>query len=114
MVARSNPWEKKMDKVKKILINIAGTLAFPVIVFVEKYIKFLSSDKAASEKFWELEKKIKKDQKNPGVILELRKSDVPWDLAALIKKKVIKIDDISEFSEDLQEAVKLIIYGRED
>jgi len=81
---------------------------------VEKYIKFLSSDKAASEKFWELEKKIKKDQKNPGVILELRKSDVPWDLAALIKKKVIKIDDISEFSEDLQDAVKLIIYGRED
>jgi len=81
---------------------------------VEKYIKFLSSDKAASEKFWKLEKKIKKDQKNPGVILELRKSDVPWDLAALIKKKVIKIDDISEFSEDLQETVKLIIYGREE
>ena len=81
---------------------------------VEKYIKFLSSDKAASEKFWELEKKIKKDQKNPGVILELRKSDVPWDLATLIKKKVIKIDDISEFSEDLQEAVRLIIYGRDN
>lgn len=37
MVARSNPWEKKMDKVKKILINIAGTLAFPVIVFVVFY-----------------------------------------------------------------------------
>ena len=81
---------------------------------VEKYIKFLSSDKAASEKFWELEKKIRKDKKNPGVLIELRKSDVPWDLAALIKKKVIKIDDISEFSEDLQEAVKLIIYGREE
>ena len=81
---------------------------------VEKYIKFLSSDKAASEKFWELEKKIRKDQKNLGVILELRKSDVLWDLAALIKKKVIKIDDISEFSEDLQEAVKLIVYGREE
>ena len=81
---------------------------------VAKYIKFLSSDKAASEKFWELEKKIRKDQKNPGVILELRKSDVPWDLAALIKKKVIKIDDISEFSEDLQENVRLIIYGRDN
>ena len=81
---------------------------------VEKYIKFLSSDKAASEKFWKLEKKIRKDKKNPGVLIELRKSDVPWDLAALIKKKVIKIDDISEFSEDLQEAVKLIIYGREE
>ena len=81
---------------------------------VEKYIKFLSSDKAASEKFWELEKKIRKDKKNPGVLIELRKSDVPWDLAALINTKVIKFEDISEFSEDLQDAVKLIVYGRDN
>ena len=81
---------------------------------VEKYIKFLSSDKAASEKFWELEKKIRKDKKNPGVLIELRKSDVPWDLAALIKTKVIKFEDIGEFSEDLQDAVKLIVYGRDN
>ena len=81
---------------------------------VEKYIKFLSSDKAASEKFWELEKKIRKDKKNPGVLIELRKSDVPWDLAALINNKVIKFEDIGEFSEDLQDAVKLIVYGRDN
>lgn len=81
---------------------------------VEKYIKFLSSDKAASEKFWELEKKIRKDKKNPGVLIELRKSDVPWDLAALINTKVIKFEDIGEFSEDLQDAVKLIVYGRDN
>ena len=81
---------------------------------VEKYIKFLSSDKAASEKFWELEKKIRKDKKNPGVLIELRKSDVPWDLAALINTKVTKFEDIGEFSEDLQDAVKLIVYGRDN
>lgn len=81
---------------------------------VAKYIKFLSSDKAASEKFWELEKKIRKDKKNPGVLIELRKSDVPWDIATLISTKVIKFEDISEFSEELQDAVRLIIYGREE
>ncbi len=35
----------------------------------KEYIALLSSnDKEASEKFWELEKRIKKDRKHPGVI----------------------------------------------
>lgn len=79
---------------------------------VEKYIKFLSSDKAASDKFWDLEKKIRKDKKKPGVILELRKSTVPWDLAALINDKAITFDDLSEFSSDLQDAVRRLVEGR--
>ena len=62
----------------------------------------------------ELEKKIRKDKKNPGVLIELRKSDVPWDIAALINNKVIRFEDIGEFSEDLQDAVKLIVYGRDN
>ena len=94
--------------------KIGGWQARYMERLVEKYIKFLSSDKAASEKFWELEKKIRKDKKNPGVLIELRKSDVPWDLAALINTKVIKFEDIGEFSEDLQDAVKLIVYGRDN
>jgi len=43
---------------------------------VGEYVVFLSQDdKAASEKFWEMEKRIKKDRKNPGVIMELEKSE---------------------------------------
>ena len=77
---------------------------------VGEYIAFLSrDDKVASEKFWELEKRIKKDKKNPGVIMELDKSEATWDIANLIRHKVILVDELSDFSEELQQDVKRII-----
>lgn len=36
-----------------------------------KYIELLSSDKAPSEKFWELEGMIREDKRNPGVQLQM-------------------------------------------
>ena len=43
------------------------------------------------------------------VIIELNKSEAIWDIAILVKKKVITIDDLEGFSEELIEAVKLIL-----
>ena len=77
---------------------------------IGEYVVFLSQeDKAASEKFWELEKRIKKDRKNPGVIMELNKSEAIWDIANLIRHKVISPADLSGFSEELQQDVKRIL-----
>lgn len=45
----------------------------------------------------------------PGVCIELRKSDMFWDIAGLINDKVISMDDLEEFSNDLKEAVALIL-----
>ena len=68
---------------------------------VRKYIDFLESDKPASSKFWELEKKIKEDKKNPGVQLELRKSEVVWDIVMMLRDEVITRDDLAGFSAEL-------------
>ena len=76
---------------------------------VEKYITYLRSDLPASDKFWEMEKKIRKDKKSPGVLIELRKSTMLWDIAALINDGVIAVDDLEPFSEDLKEAVQFIL-----
>lgn len=77
---------------------------------IDEYVIFLrQEDKVASEKFWELEKRIKKDRKNPGVIMELEKSEATWDIANLIRHKVISPADLSNFSEELQQDVKRII-----
>lgn len=62
----------------------------------------------ASDRFWELEKRIKKDKKNPGVIIQLKKSDAIWDIAAMINLRVITVDDLADFSDDLKAAVALI------
>ena len=40
---------------------------------VKEYANFLNDDtKPASEKFWELEKRIKEDKRHPGVVMELK------------------------------------------
>lgn len=38
---------------------------------VKEYIDMLNGTGNASDKFWELEERIKKDKKHPGVMLEL-------------------------------------------
>ena len=75
----------------------------------KEYIEILSAPGNASDHFWELEERIKKDKKHPGVILEMSKSNAIWDIAMFVRYKVITMDDLEGFSEDLIEAVKLIL-----
>lgn len=76
----------------------------------KEYIALLSEDdKIASDKFWELEKRIKNDRRHPGVIIEVSKSDAVFDIVRLIKLEVIAYEDLADFSEDLQQAVKMML-----
>ena len=76
----------------------------------KEYANFLNDDKKpASEKFWKLEKRIKEDKRHPGVIMEVNKSEVIWDIVRLIRLKVITYDDLSDFSDELQMEVKRIL-----
>lgn len=73
---------------------------------VREYAAFLSDNsKDASEKFWELEKRIKKDKRHPGVIMEMSKSEAIWDIVYLIRLKVITYKDLEEFSDELKQEV---------
>ena len=77
---------------------------------VKEYANFLNDDKKpASEKFWELEKRIKEDKRHPGVIMEMSKSEAIGDIVRLIRLKVITYDDLSEFSDELQNEAKRIL-----
>ena len=76
----------------------------------KEYIKLLSADdKNASDKFWELEKRIKNDRRHPGVIIEMRKSQAIFDIVDLSRLDVITYTDLSDFSDDLQQAVKMFL-----
>lgn len=76
---------------------------------VQQYIWLLSSKKLASDKFWDLDERIKKDKKSPGVLIECEKSSAYWDIAQLIHDGAITFDDLEEFSDDLKDAVNLIL-----
>jgi len=76
---------------------------------VEDYITFLQSEKTASTKFWELEKRIRQDKKCPGVLIDMRRSTAVNNIINLVLDEVISLDDLEEFSDDLKEAVKYIV-----
>ncbi|HJA92581.1 MAG TPA: multidrug transporter [Candidatus Eisenbergiella merdipullorum] len=76
---------------------------------VKEYIELLSAPGNASDHFWELEERIRKDKKNPGVLLNVTKSNAIWDIAAFIGRGIITMDELDGFSPDLIEGVKLIL-----
>lgn len=75
----------------------------------KEYIDLLNAPGNASDHFWELEKRISQDKKHPGVILAVRKSNAIWDIALYVRDKVITMDGLAGFSDDLLNAVKLIL-----
>ena len=75
----------------------------------KEYIELLSAPGNASDHFWELEERIRKDKKNPGVLLNVTKSNAIWDIAVFVGRGIITMDELDGFSQDLVEAVKLIL-----
>ena len=74
----------------------------------KEYIQILSSEGKASDKFWALEKRIYQDKRSPGVMFQLRKSDMPMQLLSMLRDGVIEWDDLKEFSPELLEILKRI------
>ena len=65
---------------------------------VKEYIELLSSDQKASEKFWELDKRIKEHKKNAGVMVDMRRSKVVENVALLLCEGAITKDDLNGFT----------------
>ena len=74
-----------------------------------EYAELLRSKSLASEMFWKLEKRIKNDKRSRGVVLEIRKQNVIYDLAAMILDGIITLDDLEDFSDDLKDAVRFMV-----
>ncbi len=56
-----------------------------------------------------MERLNKKYRKHPGVILSMSKSDMLYDVAKLVKDGVIGMEDLNDFSEKLQNEVRVIL-----
>lgn len=72
----------------------------------QEYIRILSGESLASEKFWELEKRIRMDKKSVGVVADMRRSQMYSNLLSLLVNEIIGEDDLDGFSEELTETVK--------
>ena len=76
---------------------------------VKEYMDLLDGAENASDKFWKLEERIKKDKKHPGVMLELNKGNMIFDIVALINSDVIITADLADFSAELKESVDYLL-----
>ena len=77
---------------------------------IEGYRELLGSEGQASEKFWALDERIKRDKRNPGVLLhDVKRSNMDIHLLRLLRYEVIRIEDLDGFSEELQEKLSWIM-----
>ena len=70
-----------------------------------EYIELLSRDGSEAEKFWELDRRIRRDKRCTGVQAEMRSSEILANLCRLVNEGVIGYDDLDGFSEGLRENV---------
>ena len=73
-----------------------------------EYIELLRSEKPASERFWTLEKRIREDKKDTGVVVNNSRSKLIVNILNLINEGAITLDDLSDFSDELQEKVRAL------
>lgn len=75
----------------------------------KEYIELLSRDDDPAEKFWELDKRIRKDKKKAGVQVQMSRSNMIFNILELIDESAIGLEDLEEFSDDLKETVKFLV-----
>ena len=69
----------------------------------------INDEKSAADKFWAIEKIIFKEKKNPGVLMEISSiSNLLYAILDLLNHKVIKMEDLVDFSEEFKEKVEKI------
>ena len=78
----------------------------------QEYIDLLSGPGSASDKFWELEKRIRQDKKAGGVIMRMSRTYMDLNILALIADGVIGVDDLDGFSDDLREKMAFLTRNR--
>ena len=72
----------------------------------KEYIELLSSDRQASDKFWELDQRIQQDKRRTGVLARgVSRSNMFQLIINLIYEETISEDDLKEFSESLRENI---------
>lgn len=80
---------------------------------LHEYADILNGDGIASDKFWALDERIRRDKGNPGVLItEMRRSRMQTNLLHLLDCGVITADDLDGFSDELREDLSWVVRSR--
>ena len=73
---------------------------------VAEYTALLTGEGRASDKFWELEKRLRGDREKAGVCVDMRRSKLVWNLIELMQEGAIASEDLEDFSERVRLTVE--------
>lgn len=79
-----------------------------------EYIALLSGTGSASEKFWELDRRMREDKRRGGVVMRMSRSDMELNLLSLLSDGVISIAELDGFSEELREKLTFVLRDHRD
>ena len=72
---------------------------------VEEYQQILKEDILASDRFWKLDERIRRDRKHPGVIFEVRRSNMLPCILTLLADGIITDSDLEGFSQEVLDTI---------
>lgn len=74
----------------------------------QEYAALLACSGKASEKFWELERRINADKQRVGVVARMSRSNMYHNIHGLLADGVIDLRDLDDFSDELRERMAFI------
>ena len=74
-----------------------------------EYVKLLTKEVDASDRFWELDQRIQEDKKKAGVQVEMSRSNMIFNIMSLLQEGAIRLEDLDEFSDELKETVQFFM-----
>lgn len=78
----------------------------------KEYVRIHSGDGDASDRFWTIEKRIKRDKKRSGVQCEMSRSEMIYIVMDLMNDKAITQDDLEDFSDEFKEIIRMFTERR--
>ena len=101
MIPSKKDWKLYRDKIASWQESYMEKL-------LKEYTVLLNDNLPASSKFWALEQRIKIDKRKPGVMINLRKQQMLFDISRLLNDGAITMDDLLDFSDELRDEVKFL------
>lgn len=71
------------------------------------YIRLLTGEGTASEKFWTLEKRIRTDRSNPCMMMDMRRSMLKQNIITLLLHGFISMENLRGFSKELLDSIAM-------
>ena len=75
----------------------------------KEYAAILAGSGNASDKFWELEKRINEDKDDVGVSARMSRSNMHGNILSLLEEGAITLADLQDFSDDLKDRMAFIM-----